>query len=60
MSSFSTGNKGTAPASPVKGLRFAPIRCADCALDCLRLVRWENRAVEKQKSVMAFYRNFGA
>ena len=60
MISFSTGRRGTAPASPVKGLRFAPIRYADCALDCLRLMRWEKRAVEKGKSVMAIYRNFGA
>jgi len=60
MSSFSTGNRNTAPASPVKGLRFAPIRYADFTLDCLRLKRWIKRAVEKEKSVMAIYRNFGA
>jgi len=52
----SSGGKFTAPVSTVKDLRFAPIRFADCALDCLRLVRFFAPLVGMEKSVMASYR----
>ncbi len=60
MNVISTSGEFTAPASTVKGLRFAPI---PAGLTPLTACAWRGRAplwLKRKKSVMAFYRKFGA